>query len=95
MPKSSEVFWGTAIVLFLLKWIDLNDPIKQGFWVEVTSQIENGEPDERAFFKVMWFDQSPYTFRSSVHSHWNCMFSVPCGSVAANLILGPHSMAHR
>ncbi|KAL5508277.1 hypothetical protein ACEPAH_5896 [Sanghuangporus vaninii] len=35
------VFWGAAIVLFLLKWIDLNNSVQQGFWVEVTSQIEN------------------------------------------------------
>ncbi|KAL5527363.1 hypothetical protein ACEPAG_6154 [Sanghuangporus baumii] len=36
------VFWGTAIVLFLLKWINLHNHLRQGFWVEVISQILNG-----------------------------------------------------
>ncbi|OJA13791.1 hypothetical protein AZE42_00522 [Rhizopogon vesiculosus] len=36
------VFWGTALVLFLLKWINLHNANTQGFWVEVCSQIECG-----------------------------------------------------
>jgi len=35
-------FWGAAIVLFVAKIINLHNPDKQGFWVEVCSQIENG-----------------------------------------------------
>lgn len=33
------VFWGAALVLFLLKWINLHNANTQGFWVEVCSQI--------------------------------------------------------
>ncbi|KAG1752692.1 uncharacterized protein EDB91DRAFT_1195701 [Suillus paluster] len=36
------VFWGAALVLFLLKWINLHNANTQGFWVEVSSQIECG-----------------------------------------------------
>ncbi|KAI5124945.1 hypothetical protein M0805_007372 [Coniferiporia weirii] len=35
------VFWGAAIVLFLLKWINLHNASTQGFWVEVSSQVVN------------------------------------------------------
>ena len=37
------MFWGAAIVLFLAKMINLHNPVTQGFWVEISSQIENGE----------------------------------------------------
>ncbi|KAF9268077.1 hypothetical protein L218DRAFT_994842 [Marasmius fiardii PR-910] len=36
------VFWGAAIVLFLAKIINLHDDDKQGFWIEVSSQVTNG-----------------------------------------------------
>lgn len=36
------VFWGAALVLFLLRWINLHNANTQGFWVEVCSQIECG-----------------------------------------------------
>ncbi|ETW83885.1 hypothetical protein HETIRDRAFT_238575, partial [Heterobasidion irregulare TC 32-1] len=36
------VFWGAAIVIFLLKIINLHNANTQGFWVEVSSQIECG-----------------------------------------------------
>ena len=36
------VFWGAAIVLFLAKIINLHNPDRQGFWVEVSSQVVNG-----------------------------------------------------
>ncbi|KAH7914214.1 hypothetical protein BJ138DRAFT_1000597 [Hygrophoropsis aurantiaca] len=36
------VFWGTALVLFLVKWIDFHNDNTQGFWIEVASQIECG-----------------------------------------------------
>ncbi|KAI9466894.1 hypothetical protein BJY52DRAFT_1235073 [Lactarius psammicola] len=36
------VFWGTALVFFLAKWIDLGNTTTQDFWVEVCEQIENG-----------------------------------------------------
>ncbi|KAJ6539448.1 hypothetical protein B0H19DRAFT_1179153 [Mycena capillaripes] len=36
------VFWGAAIVFFLAKFVNLHNENTQGFWVEVSSQIENG-----------------------------------------------------
>lgn len=36
------VFWGAALVLFLLKWINLHNTNTQGFWVEVCSQVVCG-----------------------------------------------------
>ncbi|PPQ99078.1 hypothetical protein CVT24_003638 [Panaeolus cyanescens] len=36
------VFWGAAIVIFLAKIINLHDDNLQGFWVEVSSQVETG-----------------------------------------------------
>ncbi|KAI0053001.1 hypothetical protein FA95DRAFT_1050949 [Auriscalpium vulgare] len=36
------VFWGAAIVIFLLKMINLHNKTQQDFWVEVCSQIECG-----------------------------------------------------
>ncbi|KAK0468224.1 uncharacterized protein EV420DRAFT_1503422 [Desarmillaria tabescens] len=36
------VFWGAAIVLFLTKIINLHNADRQGFWVEVSSQVTNG-----------------------------------------------------
>ncbi|CAE6451595.1 unnamed protein product [Rhizoctonia solani] len=34
-------FWGAAIVIFLAKMINLHNEDRQGYWVEVSSQIEN------------------------------------------------------
>ncbi|CAE6347069.1 unnamed protein product [Rhizoctonia solani] len=34
-------FWGAAIVIFLVKIINLHNEDRQGFWVEISSQIEN------------------------------------------------------
>ncbi|CAE6404563.1 unnamed protein product [Rhizoctonia solani] len=34
-------FWGAAIVIFLVKIINLHNADRQGFWVEISSQIEN------------------------------------------------------
>lgn len=36
------VFWGAAIVFFLAKIINLHNPYRQGFWVEISSQVVNG-----------------------------------------------------
>jgi hypothetical protein len=35
-------FWGAAIVFFLAKFINFHNANTQGFWVEVSSQVENG-----------------------------------------------------
>ncbi|PWN50169.1 hypothetical protein IE53DRAFT_387555 [Violaceomyces palustris] len=32
-------FWGTAIVLFIAKWIDVNNPARQRYWIEICDQI--------------------------------------------------------
>jgi hypothetical protein len=39
----SAAFWGAAIVIFLVKIINLHNEDRQGFWVEISSQIENGK----------------------------------------------------
>ncbi|KAH9853535.1 hypothetical protein C2E23DRAFT_821747 [Lenzites betulinus] len=36
------VFWGTGIVFFLAKFINLHNEITQGFWVELCQQVETG-----------------------------------------------------
>ncbi|KAI0353601.1 hypothetical protein OH77DRAFT_1427291 [Trametes cingulata] len=36
------VFWGTGIVFFLAKFINLHNDITQGFWVELCQQVETG-----------------------------------------------------
>ncbi|PPQ77440.1 LOW QUALITY PROTEIN: hypothetical protein CVT25_011022 [Psilocybe cyanescens] len=36
------VFWGAAIVVFLAKIINFHNANTQGFWVEVSSQVETG-----------------------------------------------------
>ena len=40
MPCS--VFWGTALVLFLAKWINVHNSSTQDFWQEICEQILNG-----------------------------------------------------
>jgi hypothetical protein len=37
-----SVFWGAAIVIFLAKIINFHNANTQGFWVEVSSQVETG-----------------------------------------------------
>lgn len=32
-------FWGTAICLFLLRWIDVGNPATQRYWIEICDQI--------------------------------------------------------
>ncbi|KAF7776670.1 hypothetical protein Agabi119p4_5063 [Agaricus bisporus var. burnettii] len=36
------VFWGASIVVFLARIINFHNDDLQGFWVEVSSQVENG-----------------------------------------------------
>ena len=36
------VFWGTGIVFFLAKFINLHDANAQGYWVELCQQVETG-----------------------------------------------------
>jgi len=35
-------FWGAAIMLFLVGWIDTGSSYNKSLWVEISSQIENG-----------------------------------------------------
>jgi hypothetical protein len=37
----SLVFWGAAIIFFLASFINFHNANTQGFWVEVSSQVEN------------------------------------------------------
>jgi hypothetical protein len=37
-----SVFWGAAIVIFLAKIINFHNANTQGFWIEVSSQVETG-----------------------------------------------------
>lgn len=39
---TNAVFWGTGIVFFLAKFINLHNDITQGFWVELCQQVETG-----------------------------------------------------
>jgi Protein of unknown function (DUF2985) len=39
---SHLVFWGSALVLFLAKWINLHNQNTQDFWSEICQQILNG-----------------------------------------------------
>jgi Protein of unknown function (DUF2985) len=59
------VFWGAAIVIFLAKIINLHNANTQGFWIEVSSQIENGEfPNLHViYFKLNISERS-------VHRNW-------------------------
>lgn len=36
------VFWGTGIVFFLAKFINLHNDIQQSYWVELCQQVETG-----------------------------------------------------
>ncbi|KAF8759704.1 hypothetical protein RHS01_02081 [Rhizoctonia solani] len=46
-------FWGAAIVIFLAKIINLHNEDRQGFWVEISSQIENGSQHMVMFFWLL------------------------------------------
>ncbi len=36
------MFWGAALVFFLLRWINFHNDDLRGFWIETASQVENG-----------------------------------------------------
>lgn len=58
------VFWGAAIVFFLAKWIDLHDAYKQGFWVEISSQVVN------ALFTVQGVGFLPWRIMDTWNIFW-------------------------
>jgi hypothetical protein len=49
------VFWGAAIVIFLVKIINFHNANTQGFWVEVSSQVETGKLNIRLRFRSFNF----------------------------------------
>ena len=54
MPLNiNAVFWGAAIVFFLAKFIDFHNSNTQGLWVEISSQVENGNA-------VLLFDRASF-----------------------------------
>jgi hypothetical protein len=57
LDHDSVVFWGAAIVIFLLKIINLHNADEQGFWVEVSSQVENGKG--QPFYMKIWLIPGP------------------------------------
>ena len=61
------VFWGAAIVIFLAKIINFHNANTQGFWVEVSSQVETGELNMRLRFRSSNFSISRAFHR---HQHW-------------------------
>ncbi|KAJ7173013.1 hypothetical protein C8R43DRAFT_679060 [Mycena crocata] len=58
------VFWGAAIVIFLLKIIDFHNANTQAFWVEVSSQIENG------LFTVTGIGLIPFRVLDTYRIYW-------------------------
>ena len=70
------VFWGAAIVFFLAKFINLHNADTQGFWVELSSQIENGwsslimSPRLRLTVGFAQVYSLPPVWAFSLHASW-------------------------
>lgn len=47
------VFWGTGIVFFLAKFINLHNANTQGLWVELCQQVETGRCQSGAYSTCM------------------------------------------
>ena len=60
------MFWGAAIVIFLAKIINLHNSLTQGFWVEVSSQIENG------MSVILGALTCSHNCFSVIHRYWHC-----------------------
>ena len=45
------MFWGAAIVIFLAKIINFHNADTQGFWIEVSSQVETGKLNIRLKYR--------------------------------------------
>ena len=69
-----SVFWGAAIVLFLLDWIPTGSKDRQSFWVEVSSQVENGVFSLSILFNGGIYDKirAIYSYRNWATSLENC-----------------------
>ena len=61
------VFWGAAIVLFLLGWIPTNSKNTQDIWVEISSQVVNGLFTVTGVGLIPW--RATDTYRRSEH-YW-------------------------
>jgi len=71
----SSVFWGAAIVFFLAKFINFHNTEKQGFWIEVSSQVVNGKcahlrSPSRALITVC--NSLVYGYRCRLHTLPRC-----------------------
>lgn len=60
------VFWGAALVLFLLGWIPTSDKWWQDRWVEICSQIVNG------LFTITGVGLIPWRVRDSYRESFGC-----------------------
>lgn len=58
------MFWGGAIVIFLAKIINFHNANTQGFWVEVSSQVETGILNIRLKYR-----SSDFSISRVVHCH--------------------------
>ena len=67
----ATVFWGTGIVFFLAKFINLHNSNTQGFWVELCQQVETGKPIVTLVVPLLRFARSLHRDK-----HWS--YSLPC-----------------
>lgn len=58
------VFWGSGIVLFLVKWINLHDSVNQGYWTELCQQVETGLFSLTSIGLIPWRVVDTYRTRS-------------------------------
>ena len=58
------MFWGAAIVIFLVKIINFHNANTQGFWVEVSSQVETGVLNIRLTYRL-----SNFSISRTFHRH--------------------------
>ncbi|KAG5648970.1 hypothetical protein DXG03_000319 [Asterophora parasitica] len=72
------VFWGAAIVFFVGKLINLHDADKQGFWVEVSSQVENG------LFTVTGIGLIPFRVLDTYRTHFHLSLLIPDLSLSSS-----------
>lgn len=62
-------FWGAAIVIFLAKIINLHNHDLQNFWIEISSQVTNGEPLPHAHLSLQLVLMCSIT--RFVHGYWD------------------------
>lgn len=70
--RNFVVFWGAALVLFLLRWIKFSNDDLRGFWIEAASQIENGMQSLK--LELLRFN----SWIRSIYSDKYWPYTVPC-----------------